>query len=232
MARPARWVTQINYYDWMSRLKRSLLKLLLVYAPPILLVTAILIQPWFEALLVFPDPIVAAQIAGRCCNTYFGFISNVGVVFWLIAATACSSAALVLAAASAPSRETAFLAAAAALTFVLAIDDLFMLHERLLPELGVPQPPILIAYVLAGIAYVVVFYREIMKRDVEIFAVGLLSLAVSLGIDFFIHERTLAIDLAEDISKFFGIAGWAGFHILRAIHAMRSVAATANLSRD
>ena len=117
------------------------------------------------------------------------------------------------------------MSAAAALTALLGLDDLFLLHERILPKLGVPQTAVLLAYAVAGLAYFAGFFREIREREFAVLCVGLVALGTSLGIDLFVKSQGDGLKLAEDSAKFFGVAGWAGFHWLRAKTVLTTMAA-------
>ncbi|TYP85257.1 hypothetical protein BD830_101216 [Maritimibacter alkaliphilus HTCC2654] len=202
-------------------MNQAIKKNFFVFAPPAILVIALLVPPWVNPLWAFQDPIVAAQSSGECCSAYFGVMSNIGVIYWIVGATAAACAAIVLRASGAPSRTVAFMTSAGLLTAALGLDDLLLLHERILPKLGIPQKAILLAYALAGVAYVAAFFRDIRSRDFSVLCLGILALVVSLGIDVVFSEQTDQMKIAEDIAKFFGIAGWTGFHWLRAIAEMR-----------
>lgn len=201
-------------------LTRDLTKFSLVFAPPSFLLALLFLQPWVDARWAFPDPIVAAQSSGQCCSAYFGVISNIGILYWWTAATACACAALVVSVAGGSRRTVAFMACGAALTAVLGLDDLLLLHERIFPALGLPQTLVLLAYAAASLAYLVAFFPLIRHRDFGILAVGLIALGTSLGIDLAFPDQSPGMKIAEDSAKFLGIAGWAGFHTLRAVEVM------------
>ena len=61
---------------------------------PSLLLLVVLVQPVYEPKWMFLDSLTAAQLSGDCCHTYYGFMSNVGIMLWV-----ATSAALLLAAA-------------------------------------------------------------------------------------------------------------------------------------
>lgn len=190
-----------------------------VFAPPALLIAAVLLQPWFEPRWAFLDPIVAGQTSGYCCRIYYGVLSNVGVLYWWAAASVCCFTALLLHRIGDRSRDFAFIACAGVFTALLSVDDLLMLHEGLLPKLGIPQPVVLAFYAAAGLTYVVGFRSEILARDAAIFALATAFLCTSLVIDVFVHSLDNVFVWMEDGAKFMGVAGWSGFHILRA-HAL------------
>jgi hypothetical protein len=196
---------------------------LAAFGLPTLLAAVIALQPWFDPRLAMLDPIVAAEVHtnGLCCGVYFGAMSNLGILLWSAAASCCAFAWLVLASPR-RSAERPFLGAAALLSAALCVDDFFLLHERVLPALGVAQEIVLVAYAVAGVAYLLVFRREIMDRHALVLLIALACLGASLGIDLLVKGDVAQI--LEDAAKFVGIAGWAFFHVLRALEAVRAAA--------
>jgi hypothetical protein len=54
-------------------------------------------QSWVPAWQLFVDPIRVAEVAGPdCCHVYYGFISNMGILFWCTIAACCLFAALLI----------------------------------------------------------------------------------------------------------------------------------------
>lgn len=140
--------------------------------------------------------------------------------FQLHGRRAAERGTLRLASAFAPALSVAFMAAGA-LAAVLGLDDLLLLHKRILSKFGLPQTLILIAYAAAALAYLAVFHREIRQRNSAVPGLGLLALARNLGLGLFVMYQTDGVKLAEDSAKFLGIAGWAGFHVSCALGEMK-----------
>ncbi|MEM9248846.1 MAG: hypothetical protein AAGB05_09150 [Pseudomonadota bacterium] len=191
-------------------------KAVIIFGPPCLILALLFAQPWIDARWAFPDPIVAAQSAPECCSAYFGVISNIGILYWWTAATACACAAAASSGAGQEMRQIAFMASAAMFSAWLGLDDLLLLHERILPRFGLSQSMILGTYALAGLAYLCVFARDILRKDATLLGLGLAALGISLGLDLAVSDQSDWQKMLEDSAKFIGVAGWAGFHIVRA----------------
>src|SRR5690606_15981803 len=97
------------------------------------------------------DPVTALDGA-----YYIGWLSNLGVVIWLVGASVCLFTAAVLP----PSPWRPFLLHAGLLTAVLGIDDLFLLHDGVLPQaLGLDEGWVMGAYGL-GLATTLFLHRH------------------------------------------------------------------------
>lgn len=178
---------------------------------PALILAIVAYQPWFDPKLVFLDPLVAAEIASECCSVSFGFMSQLGIMVWISTAAICLFCGIVLMLAGSRRRTFLFALTAGFLTGWLAIDDAFMLHEKVLPALGISQNAVLLTYILLAALYVATSWRLILENDFILLMVGGAGFAVSIAIDIILHTP-LWIHL-EDSAKFFGICCWASFHI-------------------
>lgn len=166
--------------------------------------------------MLFRDPAVTAALP-----PYLGVFSHLGVLAWWAAATACLLSALVLPA----GRERAMMAAAGAFAALLALDDLFMLHESLMPRLGVPEKLVLGSYAVLAITFLVGF-RDIHRRmdwPLLLASLALLGLSVFVDVAFAYSVTSLVI---EDGTKFAGIIAWSAYHLLAARHALRRALGT------
>jgi hypothetical protein len=139
---------------------------------------------------------------------YVGAISYLGVLAW----TAGATAALVgsyAAAPGAPARR--FLLAAGVLTAVLALDDLFLLHEQLgtlVAEGGRGSDLVLVIYAVAGMA-LLWRWRGFVLAETPV------ALVVPVAVLFLTGTLVDALDaggpaqyLLEDGPKFLGLLGW------------------------
>lgn len=117
-----------------------------------------------------------------------------------------------------------FSLAAGLLTGWLAIDDLFMMHEIVLPAFGVPQGVVVGSIAVLALAYVVASWRIILTSDYWILLAGGIALVASIMIDQVYHSPLPALVYAEDGAKFFGIFCWGTYHIITVFyHVLRSV---------
>ena len=109
---------------------------------------------------------------------------------------------------------------ASAMTAFLMADDLFMLHEEALPELGVSEPVVIAIYLAAATAFGLMFFREIFggRAALALLAAGLIGLSIfedQTKIFWPIH------DFLEDGAKLGGIYCWFLFIVLRSWDAAR-----------
>ncbi len=141
-----------------------------------------------------------------------GALSNVGVLGWCAAATLCLFTWLVRRRRTVGQVSAAFFLSSGLLMTVLMVDDLFLGHDWIGPNvLGVPENLVLSVYVLAMLTWLVAFRRTIVATEylLLVLAAGFaaLSLAVDLTWD---SSRDLRYFL-EDGSKLLGIVGWLGY---------------------
>jgi len=198
--------------DWIIRLASVLL--------PGLFLAVIVFQPWVESKWMFLDPLTAAQLSGECCSTYFGFVSTLGVMLWVATAAVCLFSALILFARKSGNALILFSLTAGLLTGWLALDDAFLVHETVMPALGVPQNVVLAIYVVLTLAYVGTSWRTIMANDYWLLALGAGAFIASLAIDTIFKSLDPVLVQLEDSAKFFGIFCWASFHITTLARAL------------
>jgi hypothetical protein len=153
---------------------------------------------------------------------YVGMFSHIGVLGWWTAAAAGLLAAFTLRQAS---EERRMMLWGGLLSMVLAIDDLFMVHENVMPaHLGIPELLALAAIGLAGVAYLWRFRALHVQVAPVLLAVCLVLFASGIVVDLVRgsaqDERGLGI-LVEDGFKLAGIGGWAAYHLLVARDFLR-----------
>ncbi len=186
---------------------------LVTFAAPLLLLAAVLLQPWAEPKWMFLDPLTAAQLSGECCSTYFGFVSNLGVMIWSATAAICLFAAALFALLKADRALTWFALSSGLLTGWLALDDAFLVHETVLPSFGIPQNAVIAAYAALALLYIASSWRVILASDFWVLFVGGAALVLSILVDTVFSSLAPGLVYIEDSAKFFGIFCWASFHI-------------------
>lgn len=154
---------------------------------------------------------------------YIGAFSHIGVLAWWTAAACCALAAFAMRDRARSDGSVTALACGAALSALLGLDDLFLLHERALPaHVGIPQNLIFIGYGAWTAVYLWRFRNFHMRMDIGLLITALMLFATSLMMDVLHllppeHKAGLVI---EDGAKLLGATGWAMYHTRAAYHAL------------
>lgn len=147
---------------------------------------------------------------------YIGFVSQFGLILW--SATAMASLLAYWVCHGTNTDEfpfdisPTFLLSSASLTILLGVDDAFMLHDRIFPEFGVHELFFYILYGSAGIGYLLIFLRTILRTEFLLLlsALALFALSVFTDLLFEVGESPLWF---EDGTKGIGILCWFFYHI-------------------
>lgn len=152
-----------------------------------------------------------AVLGGRW---WIGFMSQLGIVVWSAAAGVCLLSALAIrgrGARGGPGFGLFF--SAGVLSLLLAIDDAIMIHEDMLPPLGVPEEATMGLYMLLLAAILLRYARVLLAHSAVLLAVALGAFAASVVVDLNLLF-SLAWDrhiLLENSLKFLGIVAWAAY---------------------
>lgn len=189
---------------------------LAVVVPVLVVMAATVLQPWLPPSDLLRDSqAVAVRHAGT--SPAYGLISNLGI---LVLALACGAVAVGwVIARDAPPPWPRILLWTGALTLLLALDDLLLLHESVAFAPG-SGALVAAAYGLAFLRFAARF-RDVIIRDLD---VGLLLItAVSLGVSLVVDVMvtpTQASVVVEDGAKLLGLVAWAGFGTRTALIAI------------
>jgi hypothetical protein len=110
-----------------------------------------------------------------------------------------------------------FFTAAAAFTSWLALDDLFMIHEDVLPQLGVPEAITYGLYAAAAAGYFLLSWRAILASRRALMASAMVLLGTSVAIDVLVQSDSTVRVFVEDGAKLLGILAWTSFHVTAAL---------------
>ncbi len=203
-----------------QRLRALTPTLILLYAPVVtllLVVVALRVGYAVPMANLTRDP---AQVLG--VSPFAGAVSNIGILLWCASTAICLFAAL-LARRHCARRTPIFLLAAGTVTLVLLLDDLFLLHDIVLPNgFGISEEAVYTAYAAMIGAFITLFHRDIRASDYPLLGLALLFFAVSLGFDVLQQWVTPpGAFLLEDGSKLMGIVSWAGYLIRTAGASLR-----------
>ena len=134
-----------------------------------------------------------------------GLLSNLGYLLWLAAA----AVALFTAYSGQPGvrgKQRELLACGGWFSFILCIDDMFLLHDRY-----IGQSFLYVVYVVFAALIATRYRRQLMTSRGELFLLAVALLGTSIGIDQFQRDLPFkyeTVQLVEEGAKFLGIATW------------------------
>ncbi|MBN8582484.1 MAG: hypothetical protein J0L96_17595 [Anaerolineae bacterium] len=162
-----------------------------------------------------------AQVVGY--EPYIGMLSNWAVLLWFASAVICLFTEIVLRKSGAAPRPRLFFLASGILSLTIALDDLFLFHDVILPNtLGIRESFFYLIYLVTIILYVLVFLRDIHQKEYILFWISFLLLFYSRGYPFllpFLREYKTP----GDMLKYFGIVFWLAFFYRAASQEIVSV---------
>ena len=146
---------------------------------------------------------------------HYGLLSNLGILIWTAGASIALFSSFLLPA----GKERSLLRWAGLLTFILIIDDFFLLHDSVFPGvLGLSENYLYGFYLLAFPLFFLLHARIILERtEFRILAIGLFLLGVSLSMD--LELLPGGIDV-EDGFKIAGMAAYAYYWMLASFHLL------------
>ena len=170
------------------------------------------------ALLVYVASLSLSGLAGikgqlvlrdlaQTCGTPagVGLLSNLGYLLWLAAA----AVALFTAYSGQPGvrgKQRELLACGGWFSFILCIDDMFLLHDRY-----IGQTFLYVVYMVFAALIAMRYRRQLMASRGELFLLAVALLGASIGIDQLQRDfpfRYETVQLVEEGAKFLGIATW------------------------
>lgn len=148
-----------------------------------------------------------------------GFLSNLGILLWCVAATSCAFTALILYPVL-PKDKYMFLVSSGLLSGYLLFDDLFLFHEVLSGSVGLNENTVIIFLGVMVLAYLIAFRNVILfQTDVLIFILAIGFLSLSVVTDKIVKQ--LLIDwlgdwqnFVEDAAKWIGIVFWCSYFVI------------------
>jgi len=164
------------------------------------------------------DPMAIA--GGR---PFYGLLSNIGVVMWSSSMALCFFSYSLLKAGNASRKVLYFVVSGGALSLILLLDDLFMLHEHFYPRyLGYGEKAVFLTYGFLLLIYVVVFFDRIFERSGFYLCCFVFFFALSVLVDRLPETFLPMHHIFEDGSKLLGITSWLGFHSSACYHEIQS----------
>ncbi|WP_394749314.1 hypothetical protein [Spongiimicrobium salis] len=150
-------------------------------------------------------------------SPYYGVLSNLGAIVWSFSVAICLLTYVILKTSSTSSKvERLFVLYGGMLGLLLLLDDMFLLHEEVVPRvLGIDEKVVYAAYILNILGYLISFRKIILKSTNYVFLGLFLGfLGLSVGIDMLPEFSEKWHYLFEDGAKFMGIVSWLGYQFL------------------
>lgn len=155
---------------------------------------------------------------------YTGGLSTLGFLLWSASVAMCFLTYAVLR----TEKDSPFvrvLGLGGALTLLLLIDDAYMLHDRIVPHVGLPGE-ILTVFYAAAVGGLALYYRTVFARTPYLLILlSLAALGTSVGVDGLTDIGLLGksglVYLAEDGSKLIGILLWTSYVAHTCVMALR-----------
>ena len=171
------------------------------------------IQPWIDVRWLYLDMQTVAQISEQCCRAYDGAVSTLGIMLWVSTGAAALFAAFIFSRMD-RTEHAMFALHAGLLSVWLALDDAFLLHEVVLPRLGIPQIIVIAGLGAATIFLLLAHTTLIRKAHVWLLGIALAMFATSLVVDQLITDASGGpLIVLEDGSKLIGIVAWFLFFV-------------------
>lgn len=142
---------------------------------------------------------------------YIGMLSNWGALLWMTTAAICLFTAAILKSSRARPQTRRFIFFSGVLSLILAVDDLYMFHDRVLPRvLHIHEYFFYLLYIILMLTYVIAFMREILRHEYILFGIAFVFFVLSRR--FFIRIPLLDEFMTTgDMLKYFGIVFWLAF---------------------
>lgn len=196
--------------------------MLLIYTPVVVafaIMIAIRIQTGIAIAEFTRDPLGFTDIP-----VYKGVLSNLGVLIWSAAAAVCFFTYGVIHRWSAGGVNSHFLLAGGLITALLALDDLFMLHEVVFPvHLGVPQNIVYATHAVLLLWFLVWYRSTILQTDYLLLALSFAGFGLSVGFDATASLYSVpGLYIFEDGGKLFGIVSWTAYFTLVSVRHITS----------
>lgn len=141
---------------------------------------------------------------------YIGLLSNWSALLWMSAGVICVFVSIVLKKNQVAFRNYRFIFASGVLSIAIAIDDIFLLHDNVLPRLLDTREVVfyLFYFLILGV-YILFFWRDISKYDYVLFITAFLLFGLSRGL--FLPRFLRGYLTLNDMLKHFGIVFWLAF---------------------
>lgn len=183
-------------------------------------VTPVLLLSWLAILIALLTAVFASTVKNIPLDTftkdplsisnapfYFGFFSNLGIMFWTASIMTCWFVAYRVFY-SGTKNDFRFMLWSGIVTLIMTVDDLFQLHETVMPAyFSISSNMVYITYINIYLIYFIRFRKKILKSEFITLIIAFLFLGLSTIIDLLplpIPKDTFL----EDALKLFGTVSW------------------------
>jgi hypothetical protein len=157
-------------------------------------------------------------------NPLYGFLSNLGILGWIISAAVCLFSATIIYRFKSK-KIFDFLLYSGLLSAYLGLDDLFLIHEYIVTKYFHIQENYFLALIgLLVIIYLLKFAGFILTTDYNFLVIAIFFLTTSVFIDVLSAQYNQDIVWAfhEDGFKWLGIVSWASYFVCTSYSFVRS----------
>lgn len=192
----------------------SIRQLSIIFLPAVLVLLAIV---GISRVTQIPIPTMTRDVTAVVdIHPLAGSLSSLGILVWCASASVCLFAAFSLFKTE-HVKVSRFLLSAAGLSMYLMFDDLFQIHEWLVPKyLNISEDFVIAALAVAMLSHLIGFRKIILRTNylLLLLALGMLGFAVVVDVLFqeWLHNSGDWGFLIEDGAKWLGIASWGGYH--------------------
>lgn len=144
---------------------------------------------------------------------YIGWFSQLGCMLWFVAVGFCFLSAKLIPKDHPIPMLKSFLIYSCCLTAALGADDIFLLHDEILPYFGVKENLIMLVYLLGVTFLLLIYFKVILKTQYIVLGLAFFFLGLSMSLDRLPGQKIFAPGqwqsvLYEDGAKFIGIVLW------------------------
>lgn len=198
--------------------RTSVAVLLWTLVPSFALIFAAAAQSQVPLGRLFRDAMLVSSVLSQV-RPWYGIFSHLGIVLLVLAAGGGLVTLIRLRARRLRSVGGAFLGHGTAVTLVLALDDLLMIHEWANSLVSQGELYVIALYGLFVASFVLRFGAILRRREPALLAIVVAGLAVSLLVDVIVGSTESFWIFIEDGAKFVGYAAWFAY-FLRACAAI------------
>lgn len=158
---------------------------------------------------------------------YLGAFAHLGILLWCATATISFFTFALLKDVVNQSQSRRFFLSSGMITILLLLDDLFLLHENVLPNIfGIPQKLVYVIYAIIVAFYLIKFSKLIFKTNFIPLLLALALFAISIFNDqltFFAEYNKDLHTVVEDGSKLLGIYCWLIYFAVGSLDKLKTI---------